>query len=138
MQEIRSAIDGRLVDVTGARTFWRRRIGATAGAHEDLVDALAFAFVNRIVIEDSAAFDAIRGTPAIFAANHQVAIESLLFAALVPGLHQRVIVALAKAEHRQSWLGQLAGSISTRSGASDPENLVFFDRADPASLLTIV
>lgn len=138
MQEIRSSIDGRLVDVIGARNFWRRRIGATAGTHEDLVDALAFAFVNRIVIEDPAAFDAIRGTPAIFVANHQVAIESLLFAALVPGLHERILIALAKAEHRESWLGRLARSISSVSGATDPENLVFFDRADAASLLTIV
>ena len=137
MQEIRS-IDGRLVDVTGARNFWRRRMGATAGTHEDLVDALAFAFVNRIVIEDPAAFDAIRGRPAIFVANHQVAIESLLFAALVPGLHERILVALAKAEHRESWLGRLARSIASVSDDTDPENLVFFDRADAASLLTIV
>src|SRR5919112_6469178 len=98
MQEIRS-IDGRLIDVTGARNFWRRRMGVAGGTHEDLVDALASAFVNRIVIEDPAAFDAIRGGPAIFVANHQVAIESLLFAALVPGLHERILVALAKAEH---------------------------------------
>jgi 1-acyl-sn-glycerol-3-phosphate acyltransferase len=137
MQEIRS-IDGRLVDVTGARNFWRRRLGATAGTHEDLVDALASAFVNRIVIEDPAAFDAIRGRPAIFVANHQVAIESLLLAGLVAGLHERILVALAKAEHRDSWLGRLARSIASVSGDTDPENLVFFDRADAASLLTIV
>ena len=137
MQAIRS-IDGRLVDATGARSFWRRRIGATAGTHEHLVDALALAFVNRIVIEDPAAFDAIRGTPAIFVANHQVAIESLLFAALVPGLHERILVALAKTEHRESWLGRLARLISSVSADTDPENLVFFDRTDAASLLAIV
>jgi len=138
MREITSSIENRPIDVTGARDFWRRRIGATARAHENLVDALASAFVNRIVIEDAAAFASVRGRPAIFVANHQVAIESLLFAALVPGLHDRVIVALAKAEHRESWLGRLARSMSRGSATTDPQNLVFFDRADPKSLLAIV
>ena len=102
------------------------------------MDALASAFVNRIVIEDPPAFDAIRGRPAIFVANHQVAVESLLFAALVPGLHERTLVTLAKAEHRESWLGRLARSIASASDDTDPEIVVFFDRADAASLLTIV
>jgi len=47
-------------------------------------------------------------------------------------------VALAKAEHRQSWLGRLARLLARAPGTADPANLVFFDRSDRASLPAIV
>jgi 3-hydroxymyristoyl/3-hydroxydecanoyl-(acyl carrier protein) dehydratase/1-acyl-sn-glycerol-3-phosphate acyltransferase len=125
----------RHLDATGARGFWRNRLGTRQGLPEDLMDALATRFVGRVVMEDVAAFEAIRGRPAIFLANHQVGIESLLFSVLVSGLNHRVLVAIAKAEHRESWLGQLVRHIARYPGAADPRNLVFFDRSDGASLL---
>jgi 3-hydroxymyristoyl/3-hydroxydecanoyl-(acyl carrier protein) dehydratase/1-acyl-sn-glycerol-3-phosphate acyltransferase len=126
------------LDTTGARAFWRRRLGTGPGLAEDLVDGLARQFVGDIVLADAAAFGALRGRPVVFLANHQVAVESLLFATLVPGLHDRVVVALAKAEHRETWMGQLMRLIARFPGGADPRTLVFFDRSDGASLLPIL
>jgi 3-hydroxymyristoyl/3-hydroxydecanoyl-(acyl carrier protein) dehydratase len=126
------------LDTTGARAFWRRRLGTGPGLAEDLVDGLARQFVGDIVLADAAAFGALRGRPVVFLANHQVAVESLLFATLVPGLHDRVVVALAKAEHRETWMGQLMRLIARVPGGADPRTLVFFDRSDGASLLPIL
>jgi len=126
------------LDATGARSYWRRRVGAGPGLAEDLVDALARRFVDTVSVADPAALAAIDGRPVLFLANHQVGIESLLFSVLVSGLHGRVLVALAKAEHRESWLGRLARVLAEAPGTADPRNLVFFDRSDSASLLAIV
>jgi 1-acyl-sn-glycerol-3-phosphate acyltransferase len=126
------------LDATGARAFWRRRLGTGPGLAEDLVDGLGAQFVGDIVLADAAAFGALRGRPVVFLANHQVAVESLLFATLVPGLHDRVVVALAKSEHRETWMGQLMRLIARVPGGADPRTLVFFDRSDGASLLPIL
>jgi 3-hydroxymyristoyl/3-hydroxydecanoyl-(acyl carrier protein) dehydratase/1-acyl-sn-glycerol-3-phosphate acyltransferase len=126
------------LDTTGARAYWRRRVGAGPGLAEDLVDGLARQFVERVAVADPGALEAVHGRPALFLANHQTGIESLLFSVLVSGLHGRVLVALAKAEHRQSWLGQLAQVLAQAPGTALPANLVFFDRSDGASLLAIV
>jgi 3-hydroxymyristoyl/3-hydroxydecanoyl-(acyl carrier protein) dehydratase/1-acyl-sn-glycerol-3-phosphate acyltransferase len=125
-------------DVTGARAFWRKRLGTGPGLAEDLVDALARRFVGDVVVSDPPAFAALRGRPVLFLANHQVGIESLLCSVLVSGLQGRVLVALAKAEHRDSWMGRLIAHIARYPGAVDPRTLVFFDRSDMASLLPIL
>src|SRR4029079_785943 len=126
------------LDAPGARAYWRRRVGAGPGLAEDLVDALARQFVERGGVADPDALQAVHGRPALFLANHQVGIESLLFSVLASGLHGRVLVALAKAEHRQSWRGRRARLLARAPGTADPANLVFFDRSDRASLPAIV
>jgi 3-hydroxymyristoyl/3-hydroxydecanoyl-(acyl carrier protein) dehydratase/1-acyl-sn-glycerol-3-phosphate acyltransferase len=124
-------------DSTGARAFWRRRLGTGSGLAEDLVDGLAAQFVGDVVVADET-LRALRGRPAIFLANHQVGVESLLFATLAAGLNDRVVVALAKAEHRESWMGRLMRLIAQQPGVADPRTLAFFDRSDSASLLPIL
>jgi 1-acyl-sn-glycerol-3-phosphate acyltransferase len=49
-----------------------------------------------------------------------------------------VVVALAKAEHRESWMGRLMRLIAQQPGVADPRTLAFFDRSDSASLLPIL
>jgi hypothetical protein len=47
-------------------------------------------------------------------------------------------VALAKAEHSESWLGRFHGHLGRYPGAAVPPSMIFFDRKDPAQLLRIL
>jgi len=122
------------LDPEPSRAFWRTWFGVGPWPADDLCFALAQRFVSRVVLEDPAAVLALRGRGALFLANHQTAIESLLFSVLVGGLLHTPTATLAKAEHRDSWLGQLIGHLFSWPGVRDPEVIRFFDRDDPRAL----
>ena len=52
-------------------------------------------------------FASLQGRGVIFLANHQVAVESLLFSALLSSLTGVSIQTIAKASHRDTWVGRL-------------------------------
>jgi len=105
---------------------------------EDLYYGLIERFVRRIHVADPAAFEAVRGKSILYLANHQTAIESLLFSIAVSGLSQTPTVTLAKIEHRHTWLGKLIQHCFAYPGIVDPQVITYFDRSDPSSLATII
>src|SRR5690606_22805804 len=68
--------DGRLADEAFTR-FWRAHLGVGPRPAEDLYLALLRRFVRRVSVADPAALSAIDG-PALYLANHQTAIETLM------------------------------------------------------------
>jgi 1-acyl-sn-glycerol-3-phosphate acyltransferase len=105
---------------------------------EDLYFGLIERFVGDVVIADPEAFAAARGRSCLYVANHQVAIESLLFSVLISALSAAPAVTLAKAEHRTSWLGWLIAHTAAYPGVNDPKLIAFFEREDRESLVKIV
>ena len=107
-----------------------------AGLGDVVVDAVfgtGFEGVAR-----SPAFEAIRGRSALFLANHQVGVESLLFSIIASGLTEVPTVTLAKIEHKSTWLGQLIDLSFRYPGVRDPGVITFFDRDDKESLPRII
>jgi 3-hydroxymyristoyl/3-hydroxydecanoyl-(acyl carrier protein) dehydratase/1-acyl-sn-glycerol-3-phosphate acyltransferase len=118
--------------------FWRERLGLGPSLVEDLLLGLSERYVRRVVLADPPAFHALEGRSAILLANHQVGIESLAASILLSGLRRQVTVTLAKAEHRQSWVGELIARSAAHPGVRDPGMIAYFDRSDERSLLAIV
>ncbi|MEZ4319045.1 MAG: beta-ketoacyl synthase N-terminal-like domain-containing protein [Myxococcota bacterium] len=125
-------------DITPVREWWTKWFGLPRWPVEDLYYGLIERFVGNVHLADPDGFDAIQGRSVLYLANHQVAVESLLFSVLVSGLTEVPTVTLAKAEHRHTWLGRLIQHSFTYPGVADPEVITFFDRDDKASLPRII
>ncbi|MEM1417747.1 MAG: 3-hydroxyacyl-[acyl-carrier-protein] dehydratase FabA, partial [Myxococcota bacterium] len=123
-----------VLDRARVEAYWSRHFGLGHWPVEDLYYGLVERFVGRVTLEDPEAIAALRGRPALFLANHQTGIESLLFSILAGALLEVPALTLAKAEHRESWLGRLIAHCFTWPGAKDPGVITFFDRSDPTSL----
>lgn len=117
-----------------ARDWWRGRLGLDAGwPAEDICFGLAERFAE-IVVHDPQAFDAVRGRSCLYLANHQVGVESYLFSVLVSGLTGIPTPVIAKAEHRQSWIGRMVSHSVAYPGVPDPQLMVFVEREHPSSV----
>lgn len=125
-------------DLTPIREYWRDRIGIGPWLMEDLYYGLIARFVRDVVITDPEAFDKVRGRSCLYLANHQVAIESLLFGVVVSALSGTPAVTLAKAEHKTSWLGTLIAHTFEHPGVKDLDLITFFERDDRESLTKII
>ena len=119
------------------RSFWRASIGVGPWPFEDLYIALVERFLGRIVIADPVAFSRVHGRGCLYVANHQVALESLLFIMVASAITGTRTMALAKAEHQESWLGRLITRGVGYPGVTDPGLITFFDREDHASFARI-
>jgi len=89
-------------------------------------------FVRGVRVIDPAALTGALGRPLLFVANHQVAVESMLAGVLLPAVVGRPLQALAKTEHRNTWVGQLA------LGLNDPSHgdaIMFVDRSRQDEML---
>ena len=126
------------LDIAPVRAFWTEWFGRGPWPVEDLYYGLIERFVRRVIVVDRAAFEAVRGRSLLFVANHQVAVESLLFSVLASGLTGVPTVTLAKAEHRTTWLGRLIAHCFDYPGVRDPRVITFFDREDRESLRRII
>jgi len=120
-------------EIASFRSFWRSAIGVGPWPIEDLYLGLVERFLGRIVIADPAALAQLRGRGCLYLANHQVAIESLLFIVVASALSGTQTMALAKAEHQSSWLGRLLTRAVAYPGVVDPGLITFFDREDHGS-----
>ncbi len=132
----RGAVAVRSVfDRAGTKAFWRRATGALGPwLGEDLFFALVDRFVDRIEVDDVAA---LRGRSAIYLANHEVAVETLLAAIVIGGLSETLPISPAKSEHRETWVGELIRRVVSRPGARDPGLLRFIEREDPTSVMRL-
>ncbi|MEZ4437472.1 MAG: beta-ketoacyl synthase N-terminal-like domain-containing protein [Polyangiaceae bacterium] len=129
----------RGLDLLPVRTYWSEHFGDVGRwPVEDLYYGLIERFVRRVHVEDPEAFEAVRGRSVLYLANHQTAIESLLFSILVSGLTEVPTVTLAKIEHQTTWLGLLIQHCFSYPGVIDPQVITYFDRSDPTALSAII
>ncbi len=126
------------LELGSVRDYWRRHFNVGRWPAEDVFYGLAERFVRRVVVDDPEAFQAIHGRPALFLANHQVGVESLLFLILAGGFAGLPVVGLAKDAHRTTWLGRLVDLSFSYPGVADPGLIAFFNRDDAASLPRIL
>ena len=134
---VRDAAPARF-DLQPVESYWSRTFGVGRWPVEDLYYGLIRRFVNKVELADAAAFEALRGRSLLYLANHQVAIESLLFSIIASGLSQVPTVTLAKEEHRGTWLGLLIKLCFAYPGVVDPQVITYFDRSNPSSLAQII
>ena len=125
-------------DISLVREFWSNWFGIGQWPVEDLYYGLLQRFVRAVHVEDADAMLPLAGKPVLYLANHQVGIESLLFSIIASALNGVPTLALAKVEHKQTWLGQLTQHCFTYPGVEDPGVIAYFDRQDPSSLPRIV
>ena len=118
--------------------FWRKQLGVEHPIAESLYQGLYDRFVGKIIMEDASGFQALKQQPILYLANHQVAIESNLFIYAVSALSNNFINALAKIEHKSSWMSELSQQLWTYPQAKDPEFNFYFDRQDPASMFRLL
>jgi len=117
---------------------WRRQLGIADWPGEALMTALFRRFVSRVSFADPTAITALAGRPVLYLANHQTGIESILFSFALGGLTQRPIIAIAKGEHQESWIGRLYETLAAYPGVKLPRMALFFDRDDRASMLALM
>ncbi|MFT7580541.1 MAG: acyl transferase domain-containing protein/3-hydroxymyristoyl [Myxococcota bacterium] len=131
--------DGRgRLDLGAVRPFWTHWFGIDDWPVQDLYYGLIERFLDRVVLQDPAGFSALRGQSVLYLANHQVGVESLIFSIVASALGGVPTVTLAKAEHRDTWLGRLIRFCFQYAGVRDPQLMTFFDRADKGSLGRII
>ncbi|MBT6176176.1 MAG: 3-hydroxyacyl-[acyl-carrier-protein] dehydratase FabA, partial [Deltaproteobacteria bacterium] len=137
-QIVVSSDGGENLDLSCVKDFWSSWFNRGSWPVEDLFYSLANKFVRRVVLEEPAAMQALKGKSVLYLANHQVGIESLLFSIMASGMFKVPTVTLAKAEHRDTWLGHLIRDAFSYPGIKDPEVIAFFDREDKESLPRII
>ncbi|MEN0061780.1 MAG: beta-ketoacyl synthase N-terminal-like domain-containing protein [Myxococcota bacterium] len=126
------------LDIASIESHWDQYFGLGRWPVEDLYYGLIRRFVRRVHLVDPTAHAEVSGRSLLYLGNHQVGVESLLFSMLASGIHGVNTVTVAKAEHRESWLGLLIALCFGYPGASDPRVITFFDRDDKASLPGII
>jgi 3-oxoacyl-(acyl-carrier-protein) synthase/3-hydroxymyristoyl/3-hydroxydecanoyl-(acyl carrier protein) dehydratase/1-acyl-sn-glycerol-3-phosphate acyltransferase len=138
-----NAVEARLerapaLDISEVRDWWTNWFDMPPWPVEDLYYGLIERFIGDVHLADPDGFESIRGRSVLYLANHQVAVESLLFSVLASGLTGVPTVTLAKIEHQHTWLGRLIAHAFSYPGCTDPEVITFFDREDKASLPRII
>ncbi|PWV99358.1 acyl transferase domain-containing protein [Paenibacillus cellulosilyticus] len=133
--EIQAASQAVVRDIEGAMSYWRHKLGSEGWLGEDLYRALIGQFVGHFVVEDPARFYQASQGPVLYLANHQTAVESLLFACLAEGLTHSPVAAIAKKEHRDSWIGQLLAHMGANPDRPFTIPIVHVDREDQSSML---
>ena len=103
----------------------------------DLRSGLTKQFVRNIVFEDYNAIKNLEGKPVMYLANHQTGVESGLFLSLINCISKLKGKAIAKAEHANTWIGQLSEFVNKRYKDNPPSSFITFNRSDPAHLLNV-
>lgn len=117
---------------------WLRRNDGKPSFATDLGVSLMRKFVRRVVLSDPEGFVGLRGRPVLYMANHQVAVESFLFLALAATLAQTPAGAIAKDEHRASWIGKLHALSDLTMGDRNPLRMLFFQRQQQSDMLRLL
>ncbi len=128
---------GRLA-LSGLRRFWRKQLGVGAWFGEDFFLALVRQFISIVRVEDPHGLATLSERGCLFLGNHQVGVESLLFSIVSAALLERPTAVIAKAEHRNSWIGQLLTLCFSRPNLHVPELLVLVDREDQKEVLSAI
>ncbi|MFN2428005.1 MAG: 1-acyl-sn-glycerol-3-phosphate acyltransferase, partial [Candidatus Binatia bacterium] len=127
------------LDLKIIHDYWSNLVdGPSDWIGRDLWDGLMQRFVRRVVVTDPQAFGALKGRSAIFVANHQVQIESLLITNILSALAAKPVVTMANAKHEARWIGWILGRLFTYPGCRDPKSIVYFDPNAPESMADIL
>lgn len=126
------------LDVDKIRDIWWRNTGAADWPVEHIFISLVARFLGRFHVADWEAHRRYANRPVLYLGNHQVGIESLVFAIACGAATGRPILTIAKNEHRETWLGKLVALCGDYPGIFLPEPMIYFDREDPASMLDLI
>jgi 3-hydroxymyristoyl/3-hydroxydecanoyl-(acyl carrier protein) dehydratase/1-acyl-sn-glycerol-3-phosphate acyltransferase len=120
------------------REYWRRLLAGTAPPVEDICRGLVLRFLRQLHITDSEVLHAARSRGVIFLANHQVTVESTVFAIVASALMGAPVLTLARIENQTSWLDRFMQHAFSYPGLRSPRMSQYFDRSDSASLPGII
>lgn len=120
------------------RHDWLARMGGNSGLVLDLGIALIRRFVRRVVLSDPEGYGALRGKPVLYLGNHQTGVESFLFLSIVTTLARLPAGAIAKQEHRDSWIGMIHRLAELAMETRNPLRMFFFDRAQQSDMLRLL
>jgi len=124
--------------VPATRDAWRSVLAGTAPPVEDICRGLVLRFLRQLHIADPEALHAARPGGVIFLANHQVTVESTIFAIVASALMGAPVLTLARIENQTSWLDLLMRHVFAFPGLRSPRMSQYFDRSDSASLPGII
>ena len=133
VRAVTDTTEDEYMDISPVRNVWRDIIGSGPWPGEDIFFALMQKFVRRFIVEDPVACQALKGRPALFLGNHQVGIESLLFAPLAGAWFEVPLKTISKYEHQDSYVGTLIKFFMTYPGVKPPESIIYFKEEDQAS-----
>ncbi len=123
------------LDADALRRAMNRRFGYKTSALRDVMTGLIARFVDAVIIESPEAFERTKGKPALYLANHQIGIESVLFNIFASILGKTDCRIISKEEHRQSTFGALNKLIESEIGF---DSLFYFDRANQQAMFDIL
>lgn len=129
------------IDMSRVGRYWRERLGVADWITEDIMAGLIGQFIRDYQVEDADAFHALsrKAKPVLYFANHQTAVETVLFIYLTSALTGRPLGVIAKKEHREStWIGKLISKSGQYPGIGNYIDIFYFDRQDQASMLHIM
>jgi hypothetical protein len=111
---------------------------AVQGFVQDLATVLIQRFVRRVVLIDPDGFEALVRRPVLYLGNHQTGVESSVFLSIVIALAGLPAGAIAKEEHRDSWLGKLHRLAQQETGTASRLKMWLFNRSQPEALLRLL
>lgn len=118
---------------------WRARLGMGGPwPGEDLFGALCRRCLDRILIEDAEGFAALGAKPRLYLANHQVAVESVIFGMALTALSGSLVRSVAKEAHQDTWVGEMFGHVYTHPDVRPPALVFYRDEYDPASMVKLL
>jgi 3-hydroxymyristoyl/3-hydroxydecanoyl-(acyl carrier protein) dehydratase/1-acyl-sn-glycerol-3-phosphate acyltransferase len=120
------------------REHWRSLLAGTAPPVEDICRGLILRFLRQLRVADPEALRAARSGGVIFLANHQVTVESTIFAIVTSALMGAPVLTLARIENQTSWLDQFMQHAFSYPGLRRPRMSQYFDRDNRASLPGII
>jgi len=120
------------------QTDWQARMSQLQSFVQDLGISLIQRFVRRVILADPDGFATLKGRPVLYVGNHQTGVESFLFMSIVTSLTGLPAGAIAKQEHRDSWLGLVHELADAATGGNNPLRLWLFDRSRPSDLLRLL
>ena len=119
------------------RAFWRNELGIGGWLGEDLLLSLAARFIRTVIVPSPETLAVVRDKGAVFVANHQVGVESVLFSIIASSLIERPVAVLAKLEHERSWIGELLATLFSKSELRrKPDLLILMDRDNQKDVLS--
>ncbi|NQX57961.1 beta-ketoacyl synthase N-terminal-like domain-containing protein [Paenibacillus qinlingensis] len=126
--------------VDAVKSYWQETLGQGQWLIGDLFQGLGQQFVGDYQLDDPEAFQAMLklDRPALYLANHQTAIESLLFIYMTAALTKRPMSAIAKAEHSETWIGRLLSKVGEYPGLPAFIRMFYFDRSNQSSMLELM
>jgi len=119
--------------------YWTERRGTPdAWLGGDLLDGMFERYVGRVITERPDTLHRLRGRSAIFLANHQVQIESLLISNLLPALTDVAMTTVSNVKHKHRWIGEMVRLLEAYPGARTVEQIAYFDQSDPGSMFDLI